>query len=210
MVANSFASVSPAHPLLPHTGGEGACWGVKPVGWSRWEFQLVYGQRSRAGSVGAPQTEHLQPPVLQPDPTHQTKVIKHILKPAAYRRGDWMTLQASHSWHCRIMWIYGFEKVETDKIMKTVENLSWVVLLIPSQDIKIVGTDQKGSKSSTQHQQWWFVQARNRNGCMEKTIHRETGQPAGKTWQLSSKGFIWFNWPYWSFLPLCLASSSCL
>lgn len=68
------------------------------------------------------------------------------------------------------MWIYGFGKVETDKIEKTVENLSWVVLLIPSQDIKIVDTDQKGSKSSSQHQQRWFVPARNRNVCMEKTL----------------------------------------
>lgn len=131
-----------------------------------------------------------------------TKVINHILKPVAYRRGDWMTLQASHLCHCRITWIYGFEKVETDKIVKTVENLSWVVLLIPSQNIKIVGTDQKGSKSSSQHQQCWFVLARNRNVCMEKTLqHRETGQPAGETWQLSSKGFIWSHLKFSSPLP---------
>lgn len=42
--------------------------------------------------------------------------------------------------------MYGFEKVKIDKITKTIENLSWVGLLMPSQNIKIVGTDQKGSK----------------------------------------------------------------
>jgi len=35
--------------------------------------------------------------------------------------------------------------------MKIVENLSWIVLLIPSQNIKTVATDQRGSKSASQH-----------------------------------------------------------
>lgn len=152
--------VSPAHPLLPHTTGGGWMLGGQTCGLKQIKISAVIrSEQQGQGSVHrcwcTPNPAFTLPLCCSLTQLSRcyTKVIKHISKPAVHRRGDWMTLQASHLWHYRIMWIYGFEKVKTDKIMKTVENLSWVGLLMPSQNIKIVGTDQKGSKSSSQHQQ---------------------------------------------------------